>query len=46
MRAIALQLAREGVDLFLLDIHQADLVDVVAAVKRERPKYRVPPVGR
>jgi len=35
-RAIALRLAREGVDLFLLDIDQAGLVDVVAAVKRER----------
>lgn len=35
-RAIALQLAREGVDLFLLDIDQAGLVDVVSAVKRER----------
>jgi len=35
-RAIALQLAREGVDLFLLDIDQAGLVDVVAAAKRER----------
>jgi len=35
-RAIALRLAREGVDLFLLDIDEAGLVDVVSAVKRER----------
>ena len=34
-RAIALQLAREGVDLFLLDIDQTGLVEVVSAVKRE-----------
>ncbi len=41
-RAIALQLASEGVDLFLLDIDQAGLVDVVAAVKR----LRVDAIGR
>ena len=34
-RAIALRLAREGVDLYLLDIDQVGLVDVVAAVKSE-----------
>ena len=35
-RAIALRLAREGVDLFLLDVDEAELVDVVAAAKRQR----------
>jgi len=35
-RSIALQLACEGVDLFLLDIDQAGLVDVVAAARRQR----------
>ncbi len=35
-RAIALQLASEGVNLFLLDVDQAGLVDVVSVVKRER----------
>jgi short-subunit dehydrogenase len=35
-RAIALQLAREKVDLFLLDIDETGLVDVVSEVKRER----------
>lgn len=35
-RAIALQLASEGVDLYLLDIDHAGLVEVVAAAKRER----------
>jgi len=35
-RALAMQLAREGVDLFLLDIDQLGLVEVVAAAKRER----------
>ncbi len=34
-RAIAVQLACEGVDLFLLDVDQAGLVDVVSAVKRK-----------
>jgi len=34
-RAIALQLAHEGVDLFLLDIDQAGLVEVVSAVRRK-----------
>ncbi len=46
-RAIALQLAREGMDLFLLDVDQAGLVDVVSAVKREGPKYgRINAIGR
>lgn len=35
-RAIAMKLASEGVDLYLLDIDQAGLVDVVSAAKRER----------
>jgi len=35
-RAIALQLAREGVDLFLLDVDQAGLVEVVSAAQRQR----------
>ncbi|MEM8945865.1 MAG: SDR family oxidoreductase [Planctomycetota bacterium] len=34
-RAIALRLAREGTDLYLLDIDQSGLVDVVAEAKRE-----------
>ncbi|MGI9428756.1 MAG: SDR family NAD(P)-dependent oxidoreductase [Bythopirellula sp.] len=35
-RAIALGLAREKVDLFLLDIDEVGLVDVVSMVKQER----------
>lgn len=35
-RAIALRLAREGMNLFLLDIDETALVDVVSAVKQER----------
>lgn len=35
-RALAMRLAREGSDLFLLDIDEVGLVDVVSAVKRER----------
>ncbi len=34
-RALALQLSREGTDLYLLDVDQVGLVDVVAAVKHE-----------
>ena len=32
-RAIALRLAREGVDLYLIDVNDADLAETVAAVK-------------
>ena len=35
-QAIALQLARKGVNLYLLDVDQAGLIDVVAAAKNER----------
>ena len=35
-RALALRLASEGVNLFLLDIDQAGLVEVVSAAKREQ----------
>ena len=34
-RAIALQLAREGADLYLLDIDEPGLADVVSAIQRE-----------
>jgi len=46
-RAIALQLAREGVDLFLLDIDEEGLAEVISVVKRERTQHQqINAIGR